>query len=96
VWGANELREHLLYAELKSEMSFGNGEVELLEFEIPVQHVGRTVKDLSMDGQAIVTCVVRLGTAMIPTDYMVFDDGDLVYASVSTSFLGKYKEMAGY
>lgn len=96
VWGANELREHLLYAELKSELSFGSGEVELLEFEIPVQHVGRTVNDLSVDGQAIIACVVRLGTAIVPTDSMVFDEGDLVYASVSSSFLGKYKEMAGY
>lgn len=96
VWGANELREHLLYAELKSELSFGSGEVELLEFEIPASLVGRSVKDLSIEGQAIVTCVVRLGTAMVPTDVMVFNDGDLVYACVSTGFLGKYKEMAGY
>jgi len=96
VWGANELREHLLYAELKSELTFGSGEVELLEFEIPAQLVGRTVKDLSIEGQAIVNCVVRLGTAIVPTETMVFKDGDLVYVSVSTSFLGKYKEIAGY
>lgn len=96
VWGANELREHLLYAELKSEMSFGSGEVDLLEFEITAQLVGRTVGELSIEGQAIVTCVVRLGTAMVPTDAMVFHEGDLVYACVSTSFLEKYKEIAGY
>jgi len=96
VWGANELREHLLYAELKSELSFGSGEVELIEFEIPAQLIGRTVDDLSVEGQANVTCVVRLGAAMVPTGAMVFKGGDLVYACVSTGFLGKYKEMAGY
>lgn len=96
VWGANELREHLLYAELKSEMSFGSGEAELLEFEAAANLVGRSIKDLFVDGQALVTCVVRLGQAIVPTDAMIFEEGDLVYACVATSFLGRYKEMAGY
>jgi trk system potassium uptake protein TrkA len=96
VWGANELREHLLYAELKSERSFGSGEVELMEFEVPAQLIGHSVSDLSVEGQMMVTCVVRLGQATVPTGATVFADGDLVYACVTTSFLGRFREMIGY
>lgn len=96
IWGANELREHLLYAELKSEMSFGSGEAELLEFETPAQMVGRSVGDLSIAGQVVVTCVVRLGRALIPTTATVFEDGDLVYACVANEALGKFKDLIGY
>ena len=96
VWGANELREHLLYAELKSELSFGSGEAELLEFEVPAQLVGRSVQDLFVEGQAMVTCVVRLGQAMVPTGATVFQKGDLVYSCVATNFLARFRELVGY
>ncbi|MFA6001732.1 MAG: TrkA family potassium uptake protein [Thermoleophilia bacterium] len=96
IWGANELREHLLYAELKSEMSFGSGEAELLEFEVPAQMVGRSVNDITIAGQVVVTCVVRLGRALVPTTATVFADGDLVYACVTSEALGKFKELVGY
>lgn len=96
IWGANELREHLLFAELKSEMSFGSGEAELLEFEAPVQLSGRSVNDLAMPGQVMVTCVVRLGRALVPTMATVFEEGDLVYACVATEAFGKFKDLVGY
>lgn len=96
VWGANEFREHLLYAELKSERSFGNGEAELLEFEVPTQLVGHSVEELTVAGQVMVTCVVRLGRATVPTGATVFAGGDLVYACVATSFLGRFRELVGY
>ncbi|MBI5871233.1 MAG: TrkA family potassium uptake protein [Actinobacteria bacterium] len=96
VWGANELREHLLYNELKSELTFGSGEVELLEFEVPAQLVGHSVRELTVEGQAQVTCVVRLGQAMVSTGALVFEAGDLVYACVATNFLGRFRELVGY
>ena len=61
VWGANELKEHLLYKELKSEVSFGSGEAEMLEFEVPSKIVVHAVSDLTVNGLMNVTCVVRLG-----------------------------------
>lgn len=96
VWGANEIREHLLYTELKSEISFGSGEVQLLEFEVPSRLLGHPVRELSVEGQANVACLVRLGRAMVPTSAVILEEGDLVYACVATDFLGRFREMIGY
>jgi len=96
VWGANEIREHLLYRELKSERGFGSGEVELLEFEVPTPLVGRSANDLTVEGQAMVICVVRLGQAMLPSGATILKEGDLVFACVANSFVGKFRELVGY
>lgn len=96
VWGANQLREHLLYTELKSEQSFGSGEVQLLELEVPQALVGHKVGELEMPGKVRVASLVRLGRGLVPDPALVFEQGDLVYASVQTDSLEKFKEMTGH
>ncbi len=96
VWGAGQIREHLLYAELKSELSFGSGEAQLLEFEAPAQLAGHAVGDLQVEGQALITCIVRQGLALVPAGATVFESSDLVYACVASDFLGRFKKMAGF
>lgn len=96
VWGANSLREHLLYREIRSELSFGSGEADLLEFEVPAGLVGHSVAELTVEGQVLIACVVRLGQAMVPTGAMAFKEGDLVFACVANSFLSKFREMIGH
>lgn len=95
VWGANQIREHLLYQEVKFESGFGSGEVELIEFEVPPSLVGHPVSEVSVDGRVIVASLVRLGKAMVPTRATVIEPGDLIYASVATDFLGRFREMIG-
>jgi trk system potassium uptake protein TrkA len=96
IWGANEIKEYLLYPELKSSYTFGNGEVEMLEFEVPPQLLGKPVRELVMPGQATVTCIVRLGQAMVPTQATFFEKGDLIYACVATDSLSRFRNMVGY
>lgn len=96
IWGANELKEHLLYTELKSEMSFGSGEASLLEFEVPLRLVGRTVQEITVPGRALVTCVVRLGRALIPTTATIFEEEDRVYVCVANDFLNRFEQMTGH
>lgn len=95
VWGANQIREHLLYPEVLIETGFGSGEAELIEFEVPPQLVGHPVSELSVDGRVIVTCLVRLGRALVPTGATTIEAGDLIYACVATDFLGRFREMIG-
>lgn len=96
IWGANELREHLLYTELKSELSFGSGEVSLVEFEVPPQLVGRPVQEITVAGEVMVACIVRLGKAMVPTTATIFEEGDLVYVSIAVESLERFKQMTGH
>lgn len=96
VWGANQIQEHLLYQELKSEVSFGSGEVQLLEFEAPALLVGHPVSELMAEGQAAITCLVRVGRALVPTLATRLEAGDLIYACVSADFLTRFREMVGH
>lgn len=93
VWGANQIREHLLYEDVKFEASFGSGEAELIEFEVPPRLVGHPVRELSVDGSVIVTCLVRLGKAIVPTSATTIEAGDLAYVCVTTDFLSRFREM---
>ncbi|MHB1390234.1 MAG: potassium channel family protein [Thermoleophilia bacterium] len=96
VWGATQIQEHLLYQELKSEISFGSGEVQLLEFEAPALLVGHPVRELMVEGQAAITCLVRLGRALVPTAATRLEAGDLIYACVGVDFLTRFREMVGH
>ncbi len=96
IWGANELKNHLLYRELKSELTFGSGEVDLLELEVPERLAGRTVQDLTVPGQIRVACVTRLGRALVPSAATIFEPGDLIYVCVSNDSIDRFKQMTGF
>lgn len=96
IWGANELKDHLLYQEVTSELSFGSGEAALLEFEVPPRLAGRTVADLTVPGQVLVACVVRLGRALVPTPATILEKEDLVYACVENGAMARFRELAGF
>lgn len=96
IWGANELRDHLLYQEVRSEFSFGSGEAALLELEVPSRLVGRTVGDLAVPGQVLISCVVRRGRAMVPTPATIFEKEDLIYACVETGAMARFRDLAGF
>lgn len=95
VWGANELREHLLYAELKSEFSYGSGEVQMIELEVPHRLVGHAVGEIEIPGQVMATCVVRLGRAFVPDPATVFEEGDLVYVNVASESMARFNQLVG-
>src|SRR4030067_1027979 len=55
--GAERIRELLTSAELDPILSFGSGEVSLLNIEVPPQLIGRMVKDLSVPTEIIVVAI---------------------------------------
>lgn len=96
IWGANQIREHLVYTRLMSEQSFGSGEAQLVAVKATHLLAGRSVADISIPGQILITCIVRLGSAMVPTDVSVFEQGDLIYACVANESLSRFNELTGY
>jgi trk system potassium uptake protein TrkA len=94
-WGAERLRELLTSAELDPVMSFGSGEVSLVNIEIPQQLVGRMVKDLTVSGEVIVVAITRQGAAFIPTLGSQFKEGDIVHVAILASALERFKTLLG-
>jgi trk system potassium uptake protein TrkA len=94
-WGAERLRELLTSADLDPILSFGSGEVSLLNIEVPPQLIGRMVKDLSVPTEIIVVAITRQGAAFIPTTGSQFKEGDILQVALQASSLERFKTLLG-
>ncbi len=94
-WGAERLRELLTSAELDPIISFGSGEVSLVNVEIPPHLVGRMVKDLTIPNEIIIITITRQGAAFIPSLGTQFKEGDLAHAVILSSSVERVKNLLG-
>lgn len=94
-WGAERTRELLTHAELDAVRSFGTGEVQLLEIEIPERLVGHTVRDLSVPGEVSVITITRDGRALLPMSGTAFRAGDVVHLAVSSNAMARVERLLG-
>jgi trk system potassium uptake protein TrkA len=94
-WGAERLREVLTSAEIDPIVSFGSGEVSLVNIEIPPHLAGRMVKNLSVSAEIVVVAITRQGAAFIPTLGSEFKEGDVVHLAFLASALERFKTLLG-
>ncbi len=94
-WGAERLREMIASAELDPIVSFGSGEVSVVNLELPHHLAGRMVKDLTISGEIIIISITRQGGAFIPTLGSQFKEGDVLHAVISASSLERFKNLLG-
>jgi trk system potassium uptake protein TrkA len=95
-WGAERIRDLIIHSELDAIMTFGNGEVSLLEIEVPSQMVGRQVKNLTIGGEIAVIAISRQGQAFIPLMGTDFRSGDVLHLVVQSASMDRAKELLGY
>ncbi len=88
-WGAERTRELLTHAELDAVRSFGAGEVQLLEVEVPPRLVGHAVRDLSVPGEVTVITITRDGRALLPSLGTAFRSGDVVHLAVLSGAMNR-------
>jgi trk system potassium uptake protein len=89
-WGVSRLLELLSYSGIGSTSVIGNGDVDLVEAEVPPLLVGHTVNDVSVPGEITVAAISRGLRSMIPTLGTRFQAGDrlhLVVLATSTDLL---------
>jgi len=84
-WGINRIGELLCHSHLNVVLSLGNGEVEIVEVEIPELLVGRTVMELTVPGEVEVVTVSRKGKPFLPAQRTVFEKGDTVNIAVASA-----------
>jgi trk system potassium uptake protein TrkA len=95
-WGAERLREVLTCAELDPIISFGSGEVSLVNVDIPSHLVGRMVKDLTVPSEINIVSITRHGAAFIPTLGSQFKEGDVLQVAILASALERFKTLFGF
>lgn len=92
-WGAERTRELLTHVELDAVRSFGAGEVQLLEIEVPPRLVGHSVRDLSVSGEVSVITITREGRALLPLWGTAFRAGDVIHLAVLASALDRVEQL---
>jgi len=95
-WGAERLRELLTSAELDPLISFGSGEVSLVNIDVPPNLVGRMVKDLTIPTEIAVVSITRQGAAFIPTMGSQFKEGDVIQVAILATALERFKTLIGF
>jgi trk system potassium uptake protein TrkA len=94
-WGARRIHELLTHAELDCVMSFGAGEVKLIQMEAPPQLDGRQVKHITVPGEVSVVTITRKGQAILPTLGTEFRQGDMLHLSVLASAMDRLEAVLG-
>ena len=95
VIGAHRLAELLSYAPLESVASLGDGQVDMVNVDIPRQFVGRRVADLSALGEFQVVAITRNGRTALPIAGSVFEEGDIAHVVAQSAAVVHLKAMLG-
>ncbi len=93
--GAERIRELILHADLEPAMTFGNGEISIVNVEAPPRLVGRIVRNLNVPGEFTVIGITRRGRAFIPISGTEFQEGDVIHAIVSADAMERFRNMIG-
>ncbi|MEI7615121.1 MAG: TrkA family potassium uptake protein [Actinomycetota bacterium] len=94
-WGANKIKELICYNDINSQLSLGNGEVEVIEIEAPHGLAGFTYEKINAPGEIMVTAVTRLGRAFVPVVGTEIKENDVMVITVASESISKLKGILG-
>jgi trk system potassium uptake protein len=94
-WGAERIFQVLTHSDVDIRNTFGNGEVTLVQLELPPQLSGRSVQQLNVPGEVMVMVITRKDHAFIPASGTEFHEGDLVNLAVLSSALNRLEVLLG-
>jgi trk system potassium uptake protein TrkA len=94
-WGISRVYDLLCYSQLGTVVSFGSGDVDVVEVEIPALLVGRTVRELTVSGEIVVTAITRDNKTFLPTLGTEFRKRDLLNIAVAAKSSERLKALLG-
>jgi trk system potassium uptake protein TrkA len=94
-WTSSRLLDMVAHPDLHSDYQYGNGEVEMVEIELPAGLIGKAVSELTVPGEISVSSIVREGHAMLPTEGTVFAKDDVLFVNVLNESAEKLERLLG-
>lgn len=91
-WGAQRLEEMIYHGELRPIFSAGNGEVEIYEITIPAEWHGQVLDEITHGDRSIPVSLTRAGRAMLPSDDLVVEEGDILHISATLEGIEMLRE----
>ena len=95
VWGGNKVIEMITGGQVTTEMSLGNGEVNLMPVTAPGHLIGKPITELNVPGEIQVGAIIRMGKAMIPVSGTRFEERDQLHVLVHQTAVEKFQKMMG-
>jgi trk system potassium uptake protein TrkA len=92
-WTADQVLRRLLPAGSEPLWRDPSGTVRIIEVHVDRSWVGRSVSDIEDATGARVPFLFRMGSALVPKDATIFQDGDLVYAAVEDASLARVEDV---
>jgi trk system potassium uptake protein TrkA len=94
-WAVTRMTQFLVHPELNVIRSLGEGEVELVELEVPAHWVGRSAGHVGVPGEISVTAILRKGSAQLPAPGSLFEDGDRAVIALLPSARARLERQVG-
>ena len=94
-WGIQRISDLLLYSPLETTAAIGSGDVEVVEVELPLLMVGKTVRDLTVASEIHLVSITRANKTFLPTLGTIFRAGDTLHLAVLNTSASRLREMLG-
>ncbi|NTW28983.1 MAG: TrkA family potassium uptake protein [Coriobacteriia bacterium] len=94
-WSVSRLLTLLLEPKARSDFAFGQGEVLLLEIEVPEELAGKRVVDLELPRVLTVVSVERNGRAAVLADTDAVETGDRLFIAVVRESIHELRKLLG-
>jgi trk system potassium uptake protein TrkA len=92
-WGVSRIAELLSFFPLTTVASLGQGEVDLVEAEVPRLLVGRTVNEVTIPGEVHVVAISRGSKTFLPTLGTLLQPGDWLHVAMLTTSADRVKAL---
>jgi trk system potassium uptake protein TrkA len=93
---ANTMKTMISHPRLAKLATCGSGEVEFITIQVPKGLAGRTVQDLIIPGESLVSALVRRGQASIPTADTRLEAEDELHVAVAAKALPKFDKLLAH
>lgn len=94
-WGIKRAADLLCYSPLNTVFSLGDGDVDVVEVEVPALLVGKTVRELMAPGEVQVLAIHRGNKSFLPITGTVFEKGDHLYLAVAAASTERLVKLLG-
>lgn len=94
-WGVVRMTQLIAHRDLNVIRTLGEGEVGLVEQEVPDHWVGRPASQVSVAGEISVTAILRGGSARLPAPGTLFERGDRAVITVLPAALARLERLLG-
>jgi trk system potassium uptake protein TrkA len=93
--GTQRFAELLTFSPLDPITRLGNGEVGIVETDVPLNLVGRMVNELTVPAETQVVAITRGSKTSIPTLGTIFQEHDLIHLAVTAGATNRLKALLG-